>query len=148
MTMTAAEFEEAFAERSSATVVEIRKLGRIVVPCEEDDCVGVHGVCEGWVSVYKDAKDAWAQLMSRRHQNLVSDHPLAELRFQPGRPCEVCGFVQLENLGAKYFNISDNPRVPEGDLDELYVAYRYILEQESRVRTLRRELGNYDPDFL
>jgi len=43
MTMTAEEFERAYAERSGITVERLRELGRIVAPC---DC-GEEG-CEGW----------------------------------------------------------------------------------------------------
>jgi hypothetical protein len=46
MTMTAEEFERAYAERSGITVERLRELGRIVAPC---DCG--EEICEGWQSL-------------------------------------------------------------------------------------------------
>ncbi|MGA7236482.1 MAG: hypothetical protein WBY44_12430 [Bryobacteraceae bacterium] len=43
--MTAEEFERQYAERSGTTVEQLRKMGRIVAPC---DCG--EEMCEGWQS--------------------------------------------------------------------------------------------------
>jgi hypothetical protein len=43
--MTAEEFERQYAERSGTTVEELRKMGRIVAPCNCGD-----ETCEGWQS--------------------------------------------------------------------------------------------------
>ncbi len=43
--MTAEEFERQYAERSGITVEQLRKMGRIVVPCDCD-----YELCEGWQS--------------------------------------------------------------------------------------------------
>lgn len=43
--MTAEEFERQYAERSGLTVQQLRKYGRIVVPCDCGD-----PTCEGWQS--------------------------------------------------------------------------------------------------
>jgi hypothetical protein len=41
--MTAAEFEQAYAERSNVTVEWLKSIGRRVVPCSCD-----HPDCPGW----------------------------------------------------------------------------------------------------
>ena len=43
--MTAEEFERKYAERTGITVEQLRKLGRIVAPCDCD-----YEFCEGWQS--------------------------------------------------------------------------------------------------
>ena len=43
--MTAEEFERQYAERSGITVEQLRKMGRIVAPCDCD-----YELCEGWQS--------------------------------------------------------------------------------------------------
>lgn len=139
--ITADEFEVAFAERSSATVEEIRALGRVVKPCDGlIDAKGNDHACEGWVSVCGDARNKWDMLMSARHQNLVSDKPIVELRFQMSRACETCGSVQLENRGTKYYNQSDWYTLPLEDHDALALAYRYVLAQAGDIRALRRHV--------
>lgn len=44
--MTADEFEAAYAARSGLTIPRLRKLGRVVKPC---DCG--EEICDGWQSV-------------------------------------------------------------------------------------------------
>ena len=47
--ITAEQFEQAFADRFGLTVVELRALGRVVMPCE----CGVDS-CPGWQSVHRE----------------------------------------------------------------------------------------------
>lgn len=57
----ASRFEKRYAERSGNTVSELRRLGRIVVPCECCD-----RECRGWKSVSRNEFEFDAYLRMRR----------------------------------------------------------------------------------
>ncbi|KKL51547.1 hypothetical protein LCGC14_2294410 [marine sediment metagenome] len=44
--MTKEQFEKRYAEHSDLTIVELRKLGVIIKPCDCDD-----KICQGWQAV-------------------------------------------------------------------------------------------------
>jgi len=60
MSVTAAEFEAAYAARSGVTVAELRAAGRVVVRCrcgEES--------CQGWASVSAAVAANWDETAGR-----------------------------------------------------------------------------------